>query len=408
MLLLALLLVALGATVWLARRDPRWGGIAASVVGLCSSAYLFSRKVDGSGAALCNVSDVLNCDVVNNSPASELVGLPIALMGVGWFGGLLFAGLVPPRGLARYGHVLGLGSALVAPWCVWLAIEAARLGAVCVLCLSIYASVAVCLVCGLRLLRAEGDAMLDLIPAVASPAGLVTAGTWLFTVFAGRTLVPDPSGVLPPDADAATALQGRVFRPSGPVRLDGDEPRLGRVDAPYLLVEFADFACPHCAVASQQVKALVDAAPDIAVAFRTYPLSGACNPMVEDTGPVRCHAAAAAECAHRQGRFWEYSSLLFENQTRLMDEDLRFMAEQAGLDVAAWSTCVQDPAAQGLVVADAMAGNDAGVMGTPSFFLRGVYGADFVQIERIELVPALVDAHRKGLALPEPVPAPHP
>jgi protein-disulfide isomerase/uncharacterized membrane protein len=407
MVLLAVLTLLLGATALLAARDALRGALAASAIGLACSGYLLWRKVDGSGEALCNINQVLNCDVVNSSPASEWMGVPISLMGVGWFLGLLLAGLLLQKPEQRFFHVLALGSGVLSPWCVWLGIEAARLGAVCVLCLSIYACVAIGLVTGLRGMRAPAQSLLDLGPAAGSAAGLTVAATWLVAVVGGRGLLPSGGArVIEADADLSVVLQGRVFQPDGPVRLDGDEPRLGRADAPYELVEFADFACPHCAVASTQVKALAQAHPNLTVAFRTYPLSGQCNAMVEDTGPERCHAAAAAECAHVQGRFWDYSALLFENQTRLADDDLRFMAEQVGLDVAAWTSCVQDPIALARVVADAMAGNAAGVMGTPTFFLRGPWGADFVRVERVDLVPALIEAHAAGRPVPEPVAAP--
>src|SRR6266581_1926734 len=44
-------------------------------------------------------------------------------------------------------------------------------------------------------------------------------------------------------------------------------------------------------------------------------------------------AAEAAEAAATQGRFWEMHDLLYENQKRLRDPDLRAYAETLGLDV---------------------------------------------------------------------------
>ncbi len=408
MLLIALLITATVLAAWIGTRDTRLGGLSASALGFGCSAYLLWRKIDASGSALCNVSDTINCDVVNSSPSSELLGIPIALMGVGWFGGLLLAGAVPPKGLPRFSQVLALGSGLLLPWCLWLGVAAAQLGAVCVLCLTIYAAVGLGLWNGIRGARDEGLVLLDLGPAAASSSGTTAIGSWLVAIVLGRWFLPTPAGhtLLPPpvDVDVATYVAGHVFEVPGPLRLDGDEPSFGRSDATYTLVEFADFGCPHCAIAFQHIKQLVELQPDIKVRFRTFPLSGACNPVMEDFGPERCHAAAAAECAEKQGRFWEYAGLLFENQTHLGDEDLKFMAEQAGLDMAAWTTCVQDPATLGLVVADAMAGKDVGVTGTPSFFLKGPWGDRFVAVERIEFVPMIVDAHRAGKPMPTPGP----
>ena len=35
-------------------------------------------------------------------------------------------------------------------------------------------------------------------------------------------------------------------QPHGTVKLNGDEPILGKVDAPITVLEYADFECPHC------------------------------------------------------------------------------------------------------------------------------------------------------------------
>src|SRR5438132_722280 len=59
--------------------------------------------------------------------------------------------------------------------------------------------------------------------------------------------------------------------------------------------------------------------------FRNFPITTS-HPHAEQ-------AAEAAEAAGGQGRFWQMHDLLFENQRRLRDRDLRGYAEKAGLDV---------------------------------------------------------------------------
>src|ERR1019366_3818148 len=52
--------------------------------------------------------------------------------------------------------------------------------------------------------------------------------------------------------------------------------------------------------------------------------------------PHALAAAAAAEAAALQGRFWDMHELLFHRQKALEDGDLRGYAAQLGLDVAAF------------------------------------------------------------------------
>src|SRR5262245_48927998 len=77
--------------VWCA---PRGGFAATALLGAAASGYLFSRKLDATGPSICNINQVVNCDLVNSSANSELFGVPIALLGVGFFVGVLVVAAV--------------------------------------------------------------------------------------------------------------------------------------------------------------------------------------------------------------------------------------------------------------------------------------------------------------------------
>jgi protein-disulfide isomerase len=84
-----------------------------------------------------------------------------------------------------------------------------------------------------------------------------------------------------------------------------------------------------------------------------------------------CLAAYAAECAGRQGRFWEYHDVLFENGRQLGRDALVGYAERLGLDVRAFDQCLDDPATRARVAADVEAASRAGVNSTPTLFING-------------------------------------
>lgn len=82
-------------------------------------------------------------------------------------------------------------------------------------------------------------------------------------------------------------------------------------------------------------------------------------------------AAEAAQCAHDQGKFWEYHDKLFENQRALADENLKTYAEEIGLDLEKFNACLESAKHREDIQAEMRIGSEAGVTGTPAFFVNG-------------------------------------
>ena len=70
--------------------------------------------------------------------------------------------------------------------------------------------------------------------------------------------------------------------------------------------------------------------------FRDFPL-GQIHPQAKPS-------AIAANCAARQGAYWDMHHGLFENQKRLGPELYQELAKEMGLDVAAFEACLEEPA----------------------------------------------------------------
>jgi protein-disulfide isomerase len=82
-------------------------------------------------------------------------------------------------------------------------------------------------------------------------------------------------------------------------------------------------------------------------------------------------AAEAGQCANEQGKFWPYHDRLFANQQRLTVPDLKQHAVEVGIDATRFNACLDSHKYAGVVEADIKMGNDAGVNGTPAFFING-------------------------------------
>src|SRR5579871_6289735 len=94
-----------------------------------------------------------------------------------------------------------------------------------------------------------------------------------------------------------------------------------------LILEYGDYECPYSRQAFHAIEQVErQAGGTVRFAFRHFPLTG--------IHPHALAAAAAAEAAARQGRFWDMHAMLFHSQRALEDNDLRRYATGLGLDVA--------------------------------------------------------------------------
>ena len=100
-------------------------------------------------------------------------------------------------------------------------------------------------------------------------------------------------------------------------------------------------------------------------------------PLV-DIHPSALPAAVAARCAGEGGQFWPMYERLFATHTvewggvpnRDRDVFVEFAVE-LGLDEASFSTCLDDPANERAIMAEASAAARLGVNSTPNFLVNG-------------------------------------
>ncbi|PJZ55334.1 DsbA family protein [Leptospira adleri] len=146
--------------------------------------------------------------------------------------------------------------------------------------------------------------------------------------------------------------------------LAGNNPSLGPEKAKVTIIEFSDFECPYCK-RSQDVNSQLRAKykDQIRWVFRDYPLSFHPNAMF---------AHIAANCSAPQGKYWEFFNVLFQNSGNLPKERVLDLARTTGLDMKAFSQCVNDAAVRKEVEADMAEGEKYGVSGTPAFFINGI------------------------------------
>jgi len=143
-----------------------------------------------------------------------------------------------------------------------------------------------------------------------------------------------------------------------------DDPVRGDANAPVTIVEFTDFQCPSCA-AMQPIldEVLKSYGPKVKLVVRDFPLPMHANAR---------KAAEAANAANAQGKFFEYTALLFKRQNALDVASLKKYASEIGLDRVRFDAALDGGKYAAEVKHDIDDGELYGVDSTPAIFVNGV------------------------------------
>jgi protein-disulfide isomerase len=145
----------------------------------------------------------------------------------------------------------------------------------------------------------------------------------------------------------------------------------GNKDSVVTLVEYGDFQCPSCRNAHGVLEPILNDYQDhILFIYRNWPIT--------QIHPNAKAAAASAEAAAFQGKYWEYHSALFQNQgewsnvnaSQRMDLFVRY-GEALGLDIEKFREDIASPNINQKIKFDTALAIKAGGQGTPTMLLNG-------------------------------------
>lgn len=144
----------------------------------------------------------------------------------------------------------------------------------------------------------------------------------------------------------------------------------GNAKSKISIVEYSDLECPFCKRFHETMKQVVDKyGKDVRWVYRHFPLDQLHSKARTE--------ALATECASEQGKFWEYTDLIYQETGSNDSLDLAKLPEYAqrvGLNVGKFQKCFDDKKYADRVQADADDAVAAGARGTPYSVLVGPKG----------------------------------
>ncbi len=361
--------------------------VAFSVLGLGASSaatYVHYNLIENPDySSFCDINATVTCKAAYLSRYGSVAGVPVAVGGVLFFTWVLLM-LWGSRGKSSIKDsapaYLFAGSTLALAVVLYLAYASFFiLKEVCPLCVATYVAViGVFVISGgasaVPMSSLPSRFLKDMRVLVATPLALVVAllfiagASWGMTVFPRESDRPAPVQVPQLTDDQKSELAKwwdlQPKSPNFPYENNG---------AKVLIVEFADFQCPHCKDAYFALKPIIDkytANPkDVAFMFKTWPLNSNCNASVPGANFVAsCDASALYVMARRKGTGDTLRDWFFVHQNELSPDTVRRDAAkvaqvtdfQAGYDKA-----IQE------VKTDAAVGSSLNVHSTPTFFING-------------------------------------
>ena len=345
-------------------------------------------------ASFCDVSATFNCTEAYTSRYGAFAGVPVALLGLLFFAGVL--GLIAlcsqsasaSENLAGYVFVVStVGLAVV----LYLAYASyAILGVVCLLCVGTYVAViGLFLVSGastrtpmtsLPMRIADDLKLLFRSPgALAASGAFVAAAAVAIAVFpeqrvtAAEGTVAEEQAQPAPAASSAQIQQLEAWLSQQP-RQTVVAPNDG---AAIVILKFNDYQCPGCGQTHRDYKPILakwakQAPGKVKFISKDYPLERQCNQFVgQDLHLGACEAAVAVRLAREKGKAEQMEDWLFANQPAMNPDTVKKAATTVG-GVSAADYDARFASTLELVKGDIAQGAQLKIGGTPTFFMNGM------------------------------------
>jgi protein-disulfide isomerase len=152
----------------------------------------------------------------------------------------------------------------------------------------------------------------------------------------------------------------------------------GPRDAKVTVVEFGDYQCPACRGFAPILDSILQKYGDrVSFVYRHFPL---------ESHDRAYPAARAAECAHEQGRFWDFHRKLYATRSWVNGSFIDLAEEVGILDIPSFENCIGSLEPVEEIERDIQAARAIGARGTPTILINETMltgGRDFTAMSQL-------------------------
>ena len=157
-----------------------------------------------------------------------------------------------------------------------------------------------------------------------------------------------------------------------------DLPRIGNKESKLIIVEFIDYNCGYCRKTLPTISKLMKSFKNIQIVFIDYPI-------LSESSEI---AARASLAAYEQNAYFEYHSILLNNNKSINEEVLFKIAKELSLDIEKFKKDMSSDKTKKNIIENIKFANSLKIRGTPTFIignqiLPGAY--DYEKLRKIIL-----------------------
>jgi len=303
--------------------------------------YIFynANFVPNASASFCAINEIINCDAVAESSYSVLLGIPMAVYALVYYFFIMFFAICPFEKLNFFKNFKNAQSyiflmsniGLIGSVALW-GVSTFVIHKICVLCYILYAvNIALFFISmfGKSFISHYKEAFGDFVAILSDKRWLaifivMAIATLTFIVFACFTRVFEPSSqrllhFAKTHLETENKTVGNI---------------LGAKNPKLIIQEFTDYQCPYCSMSHTMLKRLVSEVDGVRVIHHDFPLNSQCNSLMKGVvHPNSCTAVYYARAAKKQGKYWDYMSLLFENQENISEATCLDFGKKLNLNI---------------------------------------------------------------------------